>query len=194
VWVAGGATLDADKEVSTMSSLPTAGVLVVFESMFGNTEAIARAICDGAAERGVVATAVDVAAAPTDLVDVALLVVGAPTHVLGLPRPRTRASARQQGAPAAEAGGVREWLAGLSRPDGAIPAACFDTRLRSPFSGSAARAIRRRLRRLGFRVENPARFTVTGTAGPLAEGELDRARLWGAELAAGVAAVARTGT
>jgi pantothenate kinase len=42
------------------------------------------------------------------------------------------------------------------------------------------------MRRLGFRVEPPARFTVTGTAGPLAEGELDRARDWGRSVAVSV--------
>ena len=50
--------------------------------------------------------------------------------------------------------------------------------------GSAARAIARRLRRLGaVLVADPESFRVVGSPGPLAAGELDRARQWGEQLA-----------
>jgi hypothetical protein len=161
-------------------------VLVVYESMFGNTEEVARRIADGVAANGVPVTVVDVDAAPLQFDDVELLIVGAPTHALGMSRPATRASARDQGATGAAEHGVRDWLAQVRRPARPVPAACFDTRVRKPLlAGSAARAIRRRLRRLGFDVAAaPMRFDVTGTPGPLADGERTRARSWGAALVA----------
>ena len=46
-------------------------------------------------------------------------------------------------------------------------------------------AANRRLRRRGFRpAAPPIRFFVGGTKGPLLDGEIDRARAWGAELGA----------
>jgi hypothetical protein len=169
-------------------------VLVVYESMFGNTAAIASAVCQGATDEGVSAEAVDVASAPADLGDVELLIVGAPTHAFGLSRPATRASAAEQGGTAGGEVGVREWLAGIPRRQRRTRAACFDTRLSKPFPvGSAARGIRRRLRRLGFDVTQRHSFVVGGTPGPLAEGEEERARQWGAALAASVAGEVRSG-
>ncbi len=70
-----------------------------------------------------------------------------------------------------------EWLAELARPERPVVAACFDTRIRTRLLvGSAARAIRRRLRRLGFGVVDVRRFTVTATPGPLADDELQHAQ------------------
>ena len=57
--------------------------LVVFESMFGNTEAVANAIADGLKEQGAVRV-VEVGEAPDGLPSgVDLLVVGGPTHARG---------------------------------------------------------------------------------------------------------------
>jgi hypothetical protein len=83
--------------------------------------------------------------------------------------------------------GLREWLA-TARADG-VPSASFDTRVDHPrLAGSAARAAGRQLRRDGFRQMAPAMsFYVTGTAGPLVDGETDRARQWGEILAQAVA-------
>jgi hypothetical protein len=161
-------------------------VLVVYESMFGNTEAVARSIADGIAAAGVPATVVDVEHAPLQLDDVELVIVGAPTHAFGMSRPATRTSARGQGATGPVERGVREWLDQLRRPARKVPGACFDTRIRTPFPlPSAAQPIRRRLRHLGLDVTaDPMRFDVTGTPGPLADGERERARAWGAALVA----------
>ena len=65
-------------------------------------------------------------------------------------------------------------------------AAAFDTRFdKSKFvTGSAARRIGRVLRRHGLRLFHPEHsFSVTGMNGPLAVGEVKRARAWGAEMA-----------
>ena len=69
-----------------------------------------------------------------------------------------------------------------------------DTRINSPkVPGSAARAARRRLARLEFEiVAPPESFFVTGREGPLAPGELDRARSWGRGLATRVPPAHRT--
>jgi hypothetical protein len=157
--------------------------LVVYESMFGNTQAIANAIADGLSDRmHVEVLEVGTAAPATIGGDVALLVVGGPTHAFGMSRPQTRQDAAGQ-APAglvSRGSGLREWLATLQAPAG-IAAATFDTRIRKPrLPGSAARAAEKRLRRLGFRIVAPvASFHVEGTLGPLQEGEQQRARLWG---------------
>jgi hypothetical protein len=177
------------------STRPTARprALVVYESMFGNTEAVARAIGDGlAVDVDVVMSATN--AAPAVPPDLALLVVGGPTHAFSMSRPNTRRDAGAKGGRAEDAAGigVREWLIELGPLPRGVAVAAFDTKIRRPrLPGSAARAIRRRLRRAGaHRVISTANFYVTGTSGPLAEGELERARSWGTELATSLAAAA----
>jgi hypothetical protein len=163
--------------------------LVVFESMFGDTETIARAVADGLSSAMQV-DVVDVAAAPRVDTDVDLLVVGGPTHAFGMSRPNTRSDAvRQGGRSAAASIGVREWL-DEQRPTSRARAAAFDTRINKWFiPGSAARSAGAVLRRRGFRlIAPPESFRVTGTAGPLTAGEEDRARQWGRSLAAQMAA------
>jgi hypothetical protein len=166
--------------------------VVVHESMFGNTRAIAEAVAAGLSTQ-LRARAVPVGEAGSlDLRELALLVVGGPTHAWGMSRPGTRRSAVEQAAkpgsglvlePAAAGNGVREWLATLHE----VPprAAAFDTRLRAPLglSGSAARAIDRVLRRLGaLRAARPEGFHVS-KQNTLVDGELARARAWGARMA-----------
>jgi hypothetical protein len=168
--------------------------LVVYESMFGNTRAVAEAIATGLAAVGEV-EALEVAEAPTGhLSGIDLLVVGGPTHALGLSREQTRASAVDEtDQPLVSPGtGLREWLAALESPEGPIAAATFDTRTQRPrLPGSAAVAAGRRLRRLGFaRALRPETFWVGGMTGPLVDGELERAHMWGLALAEQVAPVA----
>jgi hypothetical protein len=62
-----------------------------------------------------------------------------------------------------------------------------------PLVGSAARKAHRALHRLGCRMVVPAEsFFVTGTPGPLADGEQQRARRWGEAVAASVGVTARS--
>jgi hypothetical protein len=165
--------------------------LVVYESMFGNTQAIAKAIADGLSGGGPVEL-VEVGAAPTRLDDdIALLIVGGPTHAFGMSRPATRQDATKQAReqPVSSGIGLREWLAALRGAAG-VAAATFDTRISRPrLPGSAARAAAKRLRRHGCRIVAPAAsFYVDGTLGPLLDGELTRARRWGERLASAVLA------
>jgi hypothetical protein len=163
--------------------------LVVFESMFGNTGAVAEAIADGL-RTGLTVEVVEVGSAPATLgEEVELLVVGGPTHAFGMSRPGTRADAVRQGAPAPSGPGLRDWVDQVATGSARPVVATFDTKVSRPrLPGSAARAALSRLRRTGFRPLIPAEnFYVDGTKGPLLDGELDRARHWGATCAAEVA-------
>jgi len=180
-----------------MHTLETCRALIVYESMFGNTEEVARAIAVGLSEH--LTTAVEeVTTARSHLDEIDLLVVGGPTHTFGLSRRQTRTSAASQGARVPQSGsvGLREWLAALVPPTRRMCAASFDTRIQRPrMPGSAARAARRRLRRIGFVTTPKAKsFFVTGTPGPLADGELERARAWGQQLGATFVAGGQTAT
>jgi hypothetical protein len=164
--------------------------LIVYESMSGNICDIAWSIADGLKS----ALPVDVVevgmapAVPDD--DVDLLIVGAPTHLFGLSRPRTRvAAARRVGLPLVMADvGLREWLAALPRSRQQRDALTFDTRLRvAGFPGSAARDAAKRLRRRGYRMLWPSRsFIITKPSGPLVEREIERAQLWGHWIGGGI--------
>ncbi|WNV87463.1 flavodoxin [Umezawaea sp. Da 62-37] len=162
--------------------------LVVYESMFGNTRLIARAVAEGLSTSAAVDLVEVGAAAPLPLDDVDLLVVGAPTHAFGMSRPSTRESASDQavGEVVSTGIGLREWLDGLDNRHPTARVAAFDTRMKAALlSGSAARRALSELRRLGFQAAaRPESFGVTGTRGPLRDGEIDRARQWGVRIAA----------
>jgi len=167
--------------------------VVIFESMFGSTELIARAIAEGLAANTEV---VNVDDAPADFEGVDLLVAGGPTHVHGMSRPSTRKGALDQATDGIRSRrmGLREWLDSLGRANADTYAAVFDTRLDKPrwLVGSAARGAAARLRRRGYRMlAKPESFFVDGgTPGELLPGELDRAREWARAIAADSAAKA----
>ena len=161
--------------------------LIVYESMYGNTHAVADAIAAG------IGPEADVDVCPVHAVgtvpaDLDLLVVGGPTHMHGLSTAMSRsmaASAAKEDAGklapgATEQPGLREWLRDLDAPRN-VHAAAFDTRgdARAALTGSAARGIARRLRRRGLDVVDRNSFLVSDAEGPLEDGELERARAWG---------------
>jgi hypothetical protein len=169
--------------------------VVIYESMYGNTHQVAEAIGTGLAS-GFEVSVVPVAKADQDmLADADLVVVGGPTHVHGM----TRASTRQAAATAAEkpaAGvtlepaalrpGLREWLDSLGKSKVHAKAAAFDTRMDGPaaFTGRASKGVGRALRHHGYElVAEPESFLVT-KENRLVPAEGDRARTWGAGLAA----------
>jgi flavodoxin len=170
--------------------------VVVVESMFGNTRQVAEAIADGL-RPAVDADVLGVGTAPEVIgPDVRLVVVGGPTHAFGMSRPTSRAQALQEaGTPQRSPDvGMREWLEHLGPVGAGVLTATFDTRMRSRWAGSAAASASKLLRRRGVQTLAPSHsFVVTDKAGPLAPGELDRARAWGAELAR-VAHAAGTGS
>src|SRR4051794_28232869 len=153
---------------------------VVVESEFGNTRKIAEAIVEGL---GGGSELVSVDLAPAVLPSsVHLLVVGGPTHAFGMSTPDSREAAARQGAELTI--GIREWITELHSNPG-CSVATFDTRLSSMrhLPGSSARRAAKALQHKGFAVaDKPQSFYVTGTVGPLADGELGRARAWGERL------------
>ncbi|HUW12623.1 MAG TPA: flavodoxin family protein [Anaerolineae bacterium] len=142
--------------------------LIVYDSVYGNTEKIAQAI--GEVITGEVRLArvgeVDV----SELKALDLLVVGAPTHAA---RP----------SPA-----MREFLDKIqARALEGVKVAGFDTRLTNTWArifGFAARGIANGLKKKGGTlVVSPEAFYVDGSEGPLSEGELERAAAWGKKIA-----------
>jgi hypothetical protein len=166
--------------------------VVVYESLYGNTHAIAERIADGLRPSGEV-TVVPVARAQADLVDAAdLLVVGGPTHVHGMSSEMSRKAGREDVAkhpeleldPDAAGPGLRDWFAELHGRG--RPAAAFDTRLTGPpaLTGRAAKGISRRLRSHGFRVVIDPESFLVDKQNRLVERESERAQAWGGALAA----------
>lgn len=162
--------------------------LLVYESMFGNTRAVAESIRRGLFTSGIEPQFMEVGDAPRFIGDdVRFVIAGGPTHAFGLSRVRTRADAAKQatGVLVSRKMGLREWmdtLEGTGRP----PFATFDTKVRRPrLPGSAARAAARQLSRRGWsELLPPETFYVDGTQGPLLPGESERAEQWGRHLAA----------
>jgi hypothetical protein len=170
--------------------------VVVYESMYGNTHLIADAIGAG------LGTAFDVSVVPVSQASSAVLdgadlvVIGGPTHAHGMSRASTRKGAVQAAdkpaspltvEPDALGPGLREWLGSLGRY--AARAAAFDTRVHGPaaLTGRASKGIAHVLRAHGFDlVAEPESFLVT-KQDRLEPQETDRAREWGAKLAAATA-------
>ncbi|RHA37142.1 flavodoxin family protein [Cellulomonas rhizosphaerae] len=158
--------------------------LLVFESMYGSTAAIAEAIAAGLADVRVASTVCEVGLAPTSYAP-SLLIVGAPTHQRGMSTPRSRETARGDVERTISPGdGVREWLDELTTHARGLSVAVFDTALPGRLAGSAAHTIARRFTRAGATlVVPPESFAVTGRSSGLRPEELERARQWGRSLA-----------
>jgi flavodoxin len=168
--------------------------LVVYESMFGNTEQIARAVADGLGE-SVDVQLVEVSHAPGEPApDLALIVAGGPTHAFSMSRENTRADAINRGADEGEREfGLREWMAALPSGHLAAKIATFDTKIESMryVPGSAAKAAAKTAHRHGYQSAAKAEsFYVRDVDGPLVEGEIDRARAWARQLAASISGAA----
>ena len=137
--------------------------LIVYDSLYGNTDKIAKAIGD--AITGEVKVVRPDEANPTELESIDLLIVGSPTQ-----------GGRQTVA-------TREFL-------GRIPAdslknvrvTSFDTRIKTKlvkiFGYAAGRIANSLMDKGGSLVVSPEGFFVKGTRGPLVEGELERAAAW----------------
>ncbi len=158
--------------------------VVVYESLWGNTAVIGKAIAEGIGPGARAASTAE--ALPAEMADVDLIVVGSPVLGFRLPSEEMLEGirvhpGRASSAPDLTQPSMRTWLDSL--PEGRGRFAAFETRLWwSP--GGAVRGISDRLGEAGYRqIAKPARFIVTGTYGPLRGGEMERARLWGAELA-----------
>jgi hypothetical protein len=170
---------------------------VIYESMYGNTHAIARSIAQGMEPAAVPEVLSVEEAGHKDLRNVDLLVVGGPTHIHGLSRKAMREAALQDVAehpgkglvldPSAPGPGLREWFDALEKGSG--KAAAFDTRAEGPelLTGRASKTIARKLSLHGFELlAEPASFLVSKD-NRLLPGEQERAIGWGRQLAAALA-------
>jgi Flavodoxin len=160
--------------------------LVVYESMFGNTQQVAQAIGRGLGAR-VPVEVVEVGHAPQQVDDgVDLVVVGGPTHAFGLSSERTRKSAADQapGEIISSTTGVREWVERLPARGGQLLVAAFDTHIDKTWvPGAASKRLDKMMRGMGFvSLAAPTSFYVHDSMGPLVGGELERAELFGRRL------------
>ena len=155
--------------------------LVVYDSVFGNTEELARAMAGVLASAGEVAMKRAEEASAADLDGVELLVVGSPTRAFR-PTPATMSFIKELAPDALR--GVR--------------VAAFDTRIdvekinkrflsfMVKSFGYAAKPIATALQRKGgSRAAEPAGFLVGDKEGPLIDGERERAVEWARALIEG---------
>ncbi len=145
--------------------------LIIYDSVYGNTENIARAIGDGLTGEVKVVHVGD--ANPSELKMFDLLILGSPVHG-GRPTPALEAFVKQLPANS---------LKGMS-------VAAFDTRFEAEEQGVglrlvmsviryAAERIAKDLAKKGGRlVAEPEGFIVENKEGPLKQGELERASKW----------------
>ncbi len=174
-------------------------VLVVYESMYGQTGAVAERVALGLTRTHPTLLMPVPRATPDEIAAADVLVVGAPTHHHGL----STTESRQVAAEYAEAGaipqqmradplvpGIREWLEALSPPPGCRGVA-FDTRVDGPtiLTGRAVHEIDKGLARAGaLIVAAPESFLVSMDSS-LVAGEGDRAEAWGLQLGAALTAL-----
>lgn len=157
--------------------------VVVYESLWGNTAAIAQAVAEGIGPGALALTTDEASGAVLEGAD--LLVAGAPVLGFRLPSDAMLANVATSSAgaptpPDLSHPSMRSWLDALPKGHGC--SAAFETRLRwSP--GGATGAIEKGLEHAGYRsITKAGRFVVKGRYGPLRDGELDRAKRWGTEL------------
>ena len=141
-------------------------VLVVYDSQFGNTEKVAKAITAALGTKDDVKLAKVDMVKPEDMKELDILIVGSPIHAWG----PTKA--------------MKSFMKSL-KPEilSGVRAAAFDTGYPSRMAGSAAIKIEKALGKAGCSIVAPAiKFAVTGNKGPLADGELDKAAAWAKEI------------
>jgi len=145
----------------------TGKAIVIYDTQFGNTEKIARALASGLREQGVQVDCIKASEVDINkLVGYDLLAVGGPTQAFGTSKPMKDFLGRLEGVE----------LRGKN-------AFAFDTKVRFIFTGSAAKGIEGRLRKLGMKIARSyASAIVKGNEGPLEEGEEEMFKQIGTEL------------
>jgi flavodoxin len=154
-------------------------ILIIYDSVFGNTEQVARAMADALQSRGELGIVRINAATPDQLKGLDLLLVGSPTRGF---RPTEPIKDFLKNIPADSLRGVK--------------VAAFDTRIALEdiqqsilrglvkMGGYAAKPIGDALKKKGGNlVAEGEGFFVKGSEGPLKEGELARAAAWAKHIA-----------
>ena len=157
--------------------------IVVYESVWGNTAAVARAIAAGLGTSAYATDAVPAA----ELADADLIVAGSPVFAFGLPSEAIRGQILRTETDAAAPPdlahpSLRSWLDSV--PTGHGRCAAFETRIWWSPRGATG-TIEKRLSGLGYPpLAKAEKFVVRDKYGPLRDGELERARTWGGTLRA----------
>jgi flavorubredoxin len=142
---------------------------VVYDSVYGNTEKVAKALAAGLESGGVDADAVKVDAVRFDeLGDVDLLCVGSPVHAWNTSKP------------------MKEFLERLKSVKGLTgkKAFAFDTKMKSRLAGSAGGKIERKLKDIGLTIAKHSESAIVmSSEGPLEESAEGTFKQIGAELA-----------
>jgi len=145
----------------------TRKAIVIYDTQFGNTEKIAKALASGIKGQGVQVDCVKV-----DVVDVNklaeydLLAIGGPTLAFGMSKPMKDLLGKLEGI---ELRGKKAFA--------------FDTKVRFAFSGSAAKGIEGKLKGLGMSIVRPCSSAIVkGKEGPLEEGAEEAFNHIGAEI------------
>jgi flavorubredoxin len=143
--------------------------LVVYYSMFGNTEKVAMALAAGLKSGGVDASVIKVDAVKFDEIGaVGLLCVGSPVQAWNAPTP------------------IKQFLESLKSVEGLSrkKAFAFDTKVKNRLAGDAGGKIERKLKALGLTIAKPhASAIVKGREGPLEEDSEETFKQIGAQLA-----------
>lgn len=153
-------------------------IMIIYDSVFGNTEKIAQAIADGFKTQGFVDILPVNQVSVTKIKGLDLLIIGSPTRGF---RPTE---------------GISNLLKLLTKDQlNGTQVAAFDTRialntinsavlrLMVDKGGYAANNIAKELRKKGgVLCASPAGFLVTGEQGPLQDGELQRATDWAKQI------------
>ena len=150
-------------------------VLIVYDSLHGNTEKIAMAIAEAITGDVKVLRVGEVN--PLELESINLLIVGSPVHA-GRPTPATKEFLNRIPANALQNIGVTSFDTRFSEKEKGVV-----TRILLKILGYAAGRIAGRLEgKGGHLVTQPEGFIVVDTEGPLKEGELERATEWAKEI------------
>lgn len=152
-------------------------IIIVYDSIYGNTAKIAEAIAAELRGTNNVTSMTVQDTKDLNLSDVDLLIVGSPTRGF---------NATPQ---------ISEFIAGLTSIPASVSAAVFDTRLDLDtvhplplrwvmgVGGYASARMASAMQDLGIQMRGtPAGFCVMGAEGPLKEGEIQRAHAWAADL------------
>ena len=142
--------------------------VVLFDTKFGNTEKIAKALASGIGKQGIDVDCINIENFQIDrLEEYDLIAIGGPTHGFGITAPMKIFVKK---------------LESLNLKNKS--AFAFDTRTGSRFWGSAAKGIEKRLKGVGIAIVKPrSSAIVKGLKGPLQEGMENKFEQIGAELA-----------
>jgi flavodoxin len=145
--------------------------MVIYHSRYGNCKQVANAIFEGLKESGQDVTLADVGSLSALPADLEFVVVGSPTRA------------------GHASGPIRKFLKNVDGPP--LKFAAFGTALAKWLhkgDATAAEGISKILKEKGFiEIVPPLRSGVAGRKGPLAEGELEKAKAFGQAIAAELA-------